>query len=461
MFNFSEKFVEECVADVPNAFLPFRSTVKARQARLGGFKPDLILVAEDGQHIILEIQLNALDRSHLYKVLEYRDLYAECDGVVFPKLILMAENVPERYLSILKTHCIDIITFNRFDFTKAAIISCPHIAAKYIENFIEPDDSVVEKVNPKNAEDFEPYRWSDYRTPTEIEAYFNRECRRIGIDRYNLPREYQRSVVSDLSQYLNDPFVHVIDAIYRPDHWNWDNLRLNYTDGYGLRFRKPKISLGCHITIKRNFTAYFWGDDDVRRQSESDWIRPPHEGTYGWGRPNNELLFIRGAGDLDPRPKLQKSGWSDYSGLDSILVAWISAAYLQAIRIAKCFYDVEVFRQISVELSDDRRRSIMEKPAYLVGWDIISASEKTKSEAESWLREFKKEYGIEVQEFVDAYNIGRGRNPENTAIAPASIVAAISECGGRMLAWQVRDAVDRLKVADKLSFEKLRLPIKD
>ena len=79
--NYNEKLVEEIVKEFPKEFLGEELELIAQQPTLGGFRPDLIFCNKEGRAVIVEIQLNALDRVHLYKSLEYRDLY-KIRGVV-------------------------------------------------------------------------------------------------------------------------------------------------------------------------------------------------------------------------------------------------------------------------------------------------------------------------------------------------------------------------------------------
>src|SRR5262245_51522729 len=112
MFNFCERLVENCVVAKPSAFLPFKCEVLAQQPKVGGFRPDLLLQTESGV-LILEIQLHALDRTHLYKTLEYRDLYAALNEGESPSIALYCEDLPDKYLPILKTHAITVFRFER------------------------------------------------------------------------------------------------------------------------------------------------------------------------------------------------------------------------------------------------------------------------------------------------------------------------------------------------------------
>ncbi len=71
VLSFTERFMEDCLTEAPTAFLPEISELLSRQESLGGFRPDLVFRDREGRTCIVELQLHALDRTHLYKCLEY------------------------------------------------------------------------------------------------------------------------------------------------------------------------------------------------------------------------------------------------------------------------------------------------------------------------------------------------------------------------------------------------------
>ena len=77
--------------------------------------------------MIVEVQLNALDRNHLYRALEYRDLYkekTECDRV---RVALFCNSIPSRFESILASHSVDCLKIGKREFVKKLRQLAPNI----------------------------------------------------------------------------------------------------------------------------------------------------------------------------------------------------------------------------------------------------------------------------------------------------------------------------------------------
>lgn len=114
--DYSEKLLEEFIRDYPLMFLGEELTLVSQQPIIAGFRPDLIFQDKSGAIVIVEVQINDLDRNHLYRILEYRDsLLDEGDSCVL-RMILFSNSVPERYKRILRVHNITSITISKEDF---------------------------------------------------------------------------------------------------------------------------------------------------------------------------------------------------------------------------------------------------------------------------------------------------------------------------------------------------------
>lgn len=84
-----------------------------QQLRMDGFAPDLVFKDGAGAILLVEVQLGRLDRYHLYKMVEYRDLYLERHADSEVRLVLIAEELEPRYSTLIKTHKIDLRVFSR------------------------------------------------------------------------------------------------------------------------------------------------------------------------------------------------------------------------------------------------------------------------------------------------------------------------------------------------------------
>lgn len=114
--KYDEKLVEDVLRDYPYDFLGEHLKVISQQQTIGGFRPDLIFEDVRGLPVIVEVQLKALDRSHLYRSLEYRDLYKEGTGTKDIRVILFCNRIPSKYEKVLSAHGVDCIKIGKKEF---------------------------------------------------------------------------------------------------------------------------------------------------------------------------------------------------------------------------------------------------------------------------------------------------------------------------------------------------------
>ena len=454
MISFTEKLVEACVAASPATFLPFAASVDHRQPKLGGFIPDLIL-SREGEPLILEIQLHALDRNHLYRLLEYRDLYEDVYGVQ-PELMLMAEIVPDRFKPLLRTHKIETISFDRHEFLKLALDACadvivPHVLSGASGGRDEPDSD--DEPSATSSAEIEPLRWSPSMSAPEVEAFFERQIGALGLSRHELPLPYQRSVHGDLRRAYRDPVVQAIQTMYRPRDWDWGRL-LSEPGHMGRRtLSKPRIGIGCHITQKGNFSAYFYDPDE---REESSWSLPPRGSSYGWSRPDDEILFVRDVTHLDARPDHKRRyGQADWSGLDSILIGWLKAAYDDIIDAARVIYDVEVQSDIFLDTENLSGKADWRQRESIIGWRISNSHEEKRKAAEVRLLSLRQTHGIDIDTFVDVYARHIGVKSRGV-LAPAHVVRALTAAGAEMDAKDIRETLAQLRLVEPADYAKAR-----
>jgi hypothetical protein len=102
----NEKILEEYIAKFPDQFLGKNVELTSQQEVLGGLRPDLIFQFENSFEIV-EVQLGQLDRYHLYKSLEYRDLYKLKNPGSKITVSIFCNQIEPHYKEILKVHEID------------------------------------------------------------------------------------------------------------------------------------------------------------------------------------------------------------------------------------------------------------------------------------------------------------------------------------------------------------------
>jgi hypothetical protein len=136
--KYDEKLLENFLRDFPAEFLREKLTLHQQQPYIGGFRPDLIFKDEHNRLVIVEVQLNALDRNHLYRALEYKDLLIEQQDCSEPRLVLFCNEIPSRYERLLETHRISCIALSKNQFLEKAQQLCPEL--EIIENLEPPEE---------------------------------------------------------------------------------------------------------------------------------------------------------------------------------------------------------------------------------------------------------------------------------------------------------------------------------
>lgn len=293
------KFMEDCIHANPTPFLGEKLTIVGRQERLQGFIPDLIAENDEGEVVIIEIQQYALDRYHLYKSLEYRDLISE-KYKVSVRILLVCETMNKRFENLLKTHFIKLIKINRIDFIPLAIRETPEIVTKHL--LVEGQISTeVSKADRKI--EFYPFNWMSKTNVTEIFRHLYNELGRLKVNIDGLHRSCYEQVHWDVCNLLDEELERALAKIWLPSAWNYERLAIpveGRKPGVTDTLRKPQIYISLYLTKKGNLSVVWWPTEFHGNDSESDWIRWPGEHAAGWDRPNNELFFVRGVSHLHP-----------------------------------------------------------------------------------------------------------------------------------------------------------------
>lgn len=89
--KFSEKFFEKMIEKYPLEFLGEGFNFIEKPLPLKKLIPDALFTTKDGAYVVVEIQKERLDRTHCYKILEYRDKLEE---------YLMGENIRANIMMI-------------------------------------------------------------------------------------------------------------------------------------------------------------------------------------------------------------------------------------------------------------------------------------------------------------------------------------------------------------------------
>ena len=260
--KFSEGFMEDCIAENPSAFLPFNADLVARQVTIGGFRPDLIVRSEEGKSFIIEIQQSALDRTHLYKCLEYRDLYALEYQDLGAEVLLFCERLPDRFKPILETHNILAIIVERDDFISKAVDHCPFALKKHL--LAQPRVEKIESAADCSFSDIEQIprlNWKPHRDYFDEIASVKSIFRKFGIKPDHDLNQFQKELYYELVEY-DYGYPCIPNEISDLNFWNLEQLcsggdlvAANRSASYNKIFRKPKIAVRPFETSKGNLSV--------------------------------------------------------------------------------------------------------------------------------------------------------------------------------------------------------------
>lgn len=218
--------MEDCFVEAPSDFIPDIVTIQARQSTLGGFRPDVLALDASGRHCIVELQLRGLDRTHLYKCLEYRDLLHAQQPSERPRVILLCEELPEKYVPVLKTHDVELVTIPRVEFLTKAARACPGTLAKHFALTARNLPSHTERAPFERPDVFAPRDWSDHVSSVEVLIDLEKEFARFDLDPEKFLKPYQHSIYWNLKGLTwRKSLDNVPEALYRLQYWNCDALK--------------------------------------------------------------------------------------------------------------------------------------------------------------------------------------------------------------------------------------------
>lgn len=110
--------MEDFIKRYPIEFLGEELTFVSQQRKISGFRTDLVFEDKDGSFVIVELQIEALDRSHFYRTLEYRDFLLEENENRRVRVMLVCNSVPEKFLKSLKIHNVECRVIEKHEFNK-------------------------------------------------------------------------------------------------------------------------------------------------------------------------------------------------------------------------------------------------------------------------------------------------------------------------------------------------------
>jgi len=272
------------------------------------------------------------------------------------------------------------------------------------------------------------------------------------IERHDRPPNTQ-TVLSDLMSWLctlsGEAYAKLVD-------WRALDLSVLHTRLERDRSTKPRIELSAHITKMNNLSVRWhpkgWREStlDWHRTDHNHfnlithrkWVEPPD---FQWfegdedptfdSRPSNELMYIRGVGNLRPEPIDSYGPYATFNRdvLDSILISAVRAAYETLIDQLEQNFDVNVLDAFEFVVRDENhgddelsRRFLTHR---VVGWSLEDAAElkarqaqKAREQQEQRDREEFAElprlHNFTIASFVDALLIASSK--KRTGPAPSN-----------------------------------------
>ena len=259
---------------------------------------------------------------------------------------------------------------------------------------------------PPRLKLFRPISWRDEiiaSSTDEFIAHLLTELGRLGIEIGDIERHDRppntKTVLSNLLEWLSDrPGKAYAELV------NWKTLDLAQ-----LRSRlekdhtaRPRLELSAEITKMNNLSVRWhpggWRDlefdwDRADRNyfnliTHRKWTQPPD---FHWfvgdeqptfdSRPSNELMYIRGVGNLRPEPCDDYGPYALYNRdvVNSILICAVRSAYEGLIKQLKNSFDVTVIDAFDFAMRDEVDESDPWSIRYpirrVVAWSLEDAAE--------------------------------------------------------------------------------------
>jgi hypothetical protein len=308
---------------------------------------------------------------------------------------------------------------------------------------------------PPRFKSFRPVTWYDSnllsKSVSEYISHLLLELGRLGLQPHDIESHsrppHTQSVLSDLLDWLSE---HPTKAYGKLVSWQILNLQLLYTRMESDKFAKPRIELSAHITKMENLSVRWhpggWRESEINWNPTDrnyfnlvprrKWKRPPD---FHWfegdeevsftSRASNELMYIRGVGNLHPEPKTEYGYYATYNHdvVDAILICAVRAAYEGLAEQLRSNFEVDVIDGFDFVTRDEDDESGHFKIHRVVGWSLEDAAELRERRLREKQVEQKKKDRLEIAELKasDGLNLERlnaalmiGASPKRSGVVP-------------------------------------------
>ena len=420
MWQFSEAFMEDCIVESPAAFLGDGLHLVARQPTVAGIRPDLVFSEADSSLVVVEIQQKALDRQHVYKALAYRDLLQDETPDNPVRVIVVCESIVENHAKIADVYNIEIISIERSRFIEIAAHNCPQSITKHLtkpdqDYKTAADKSLNAPVDVSEALlQIEPLDWHDHIRPHTVLAHLYKELGRLSLEPSDLPARHYELILSECEQSLGAGAGDAVAEIGQPHRWNIGKLGLRvfpepgkidrseiYRYLHGQESRKPKIRVSAFLTQMNNLSVR-WSPTEF---DDGDWLYWPTGSTYGWQRPDNEIMFIHDARSLSPSSIPSRYDQKSRHVIDGIFVGLVVSCFRNLLQVLGQICDVRVENDFEIVTEPfDNAADEWNTKNRIVGWKLYNVQGKLIEEERTWIENFEKTYGLSIKEFVQIFD---------------------------------------------------------
>jgi len=272
-----------------------------------------------------------------------------------------------------------------------------------------------QKVDDKGPPDrkFHPCSWFGFSIdrPMTFIGWAFQEVGRLGLAINDLEcrdnSQRRQTVLSDLLSWYDNDMNEALARIYDWRRYELPGLLKRQRIGEDSR---PRIELTASISPARDLSVRWYpsgwstsmvslelsdrsslnGLDRRKFQHPIDfhWFRGDEESSFNI-RPSNELLFLRGVGNLDPAPVETRNGDAIYNKdvWDSILICAVRAAYEGLVERLRTNFQIDVLSEFEFETQDEDSDGVatdgFDKVRRVTRWELTQVRPEWSSSEES------------------------------------------------------------------------------
>lgn len=247
---------------------------------------------------------------------------------------------------------------------------------------------------------FQVRSWFDHHSdcPEEFITHILKEIGRLGLELDDIERNvsapHTQTVLSDLLAWLSS---HPGEAYAKLVDWQRLDMGIVAERLQLDRAARPRIEISAEITKMNNLTVrwhpagwqasdFAWDrkDRDPSNQITHRAFRSPpdfrwfagDEQAYFNSRASNELMYIRGVGNLSPEPREDYGPYAKFNRdvLDSLLICAARAAYNALLGQLRHSFEVSVLSDFDFDVRDEPSDEINPDERYpkrrVVAWRL-------------------------------------------------------------------------------------------